>query len=82
MAAGGSVEEIENPEVTRSGKVIGIVIAALLLYLAVKNPWTFVFVVGLLVSVFLHEVGHFSTARLTGMKVTQFFMGFGPRVWS
>jgi membrane-associated protease RseP (regulator of RpoE activity) len=32
--------------------------------------------------VFLHEVGHFSTARLTGMKVTQFFMGFGPRVWS
>jgi len=38
--------------------------------------------VGLLVSVFLHEVGHWSTARLTGMKVTQFFMGFGPRVWS
>jgi membrane-associated protease RseP (regulator of RpoE activity) len=27
-------------------------------------------------------VGHWSTARLTGMKVTQFFMGFGPRVWS
>lgn len=82
MAAGGSVEEIENPEVTRSGEVTGVVIAALLLYLAVKNPWTFVFVVGLLISVFLHEVGHFSTARLTGMKVTQFFMGFGPRVWS
>jgi hypothetical protein len=82
MAAGGSVEEIENPEVTRSGKITGVVIAALLLYLAVKNPWTFVFVVGLLISVFLHEVGHFSTARLTGMKVTQFFMGFGPRVWS
>mgnify|MGYP001066323051 FL=1 len=54
MAAGGSVEEIENPEVTRSGKITGVVIAALLLYLAVKNPWTFVFVVGLLVSVFLH----------------------------
>lgn len=82
MAAGGSVEEIENPEVTRSGKITGVVIAALLLYLAVKNPWTFMFVVGLLISVFLHEVGHFSTARLTGMKVTQFFMGFGPRVWS
>jgi membrane-associated protease RseP (regulator of RpoE activity) len=27
-------------------------------------------------------VGHFSTARLTGMKATQFFMGFGPRVFS
>ena len=55
---------------------------ALLAYLAFKNPWTFVFVLGLLLSVFLHEVGHFSTARLTGMKVTQFFMGFGPRLWS
>jgi membrane-associated protease RseP (regulator of RpoE activity) len=50
--------------------------------LAINNIWTFVFVIGLLVSVFLHEIGHFSTARLTGMKATQFFMGFGPRVWS
>jgi membrane-associated protease RseP (regulator of RpoE activity) len=54
----------------------------LLVWLAFSNIWTFVFVVGLLVSVFLHEVGHFSTARWTGMKATQFFMGFGPRVWS
>ena len=42
----------------------------------------FVFVVGILVSVFLHETGHFVTARLTGMKATQFFIGFGPRLWS
>ena len=42
----------------------------------------FVFVVGILVSVFLHETGHFVTARLTGMKATQFFLGFGPRLWS
>ncbi len=33
-------------------------------------------------SVFLHELGHFVTARLTGMKATQFFIGFGPRLWS
>ena len=32
--------------------------------------------------IFFHEFGHFSTARLTGMKATQFFIGFGPRVWS
>ena len=31
---------------------------------------------------FLHELGHFVTARLTGMKATQFFIGFGPRLWS
>jgi membrane-associated protease RseP (regulator of RpoE activity) len=82
VAAGGAVDEAVSPMATRNGKATGIIMIALLAYLAFKNPWTFVFVVGLLFSVFLHEVGHFSTARLTGMKVTQFFMGFGPRVWS
>lgn len=82
MAAGGAVETPEQPEVTSSGRFTGLVMIGLLAWLAVSNIWTFVFVVGLLVSVFLHEVGHFSTARWTGMKATQFFMGFGPRVWS
>ena len=82
VAAGGAVDEAVSPMATRNGKTVGFIMIALLAYLAIKNPWTFVFVIGLLISVFLHEVGHFSTARLTGMKVTQFFMGFGPRVWS
>src|SRR5580658_4239956 len=29
-----------------------------------------------------HELGYFVTARMTGMKATQFFVGFGPRLWS
>lgn len=82
MAAGGAVDEQAEPEATKSGAATGAVMLALLVWLAFANTWTFVFVVGLLVSVFLHEVGHFSTARFTGMKATQFFMGFGPRVWS
>ena len=40
------------------------------------------FVVALLLSVTLHEAGHFVTARHYGMKATQFFVGFGPTVWS
>ena len=40
------------------------------------------FVVALLISVMLHEAGHFLTARHYGMKATQFFVGFGPTVWS
>ena len=40
------------------------------------------FFVALLVSVTLHEAGHFLTARRYGMKATQFFVGFGPTVWS
>ncbi len=67
MAAGGAVESPDAPEVARSGRITGIVMLALLVWLAFSNIWTFVFVVGLLVSVFLHEVGHFSTARWTGM---------------
>ena len=40
------------------------------------------FVVALLVSVMIHEAGHFFMARRYGMKATQFFVGFGPTLWS
>jgi membrane-associated protease RseP (regulator of RpoE activity) len=32
--------------------------------------------------IMLHELGHFLTAKWSGMKVTEFFLGFGPRLWS
>ena len=41
-----------------------------------------IFLVALLVSVMLHEAGHFATAKAFGMKCTQFFVGFGPTIWS
>jgi membrane-associated protease RseP (regulator of RpoE activity) len=41
-----------------------------------------IFVVALLFSVMLHEAGHFATAKMFGMKVTQFFVGFGQTIWS
>jgi membrane-associated protease RseP (regulator of RpoE activity) len=40
------------------------------------------FVVALLLSVMLHEAGHFATAKAFGMKASRFFVGFGPTVWS
>jgi membrane-associated protease RseP (regulator of RpoE activity) len=40
------------------------------------------FVIGILVSVALHEMGHMLPAKAFGMKVTQFFVGFGRTVWS
>lgn len=39
-------------------------------------------VVALIVMIMLHEFGHFVTAKWGGMKVTEFFVGFGPRLWS
>jgi membrane-associated protease RseP (regulator of RpoE activity) len=40
------------------------------------------FVLALMVAIFLHEGGHFVTAKLFGMKVERFFLGFGPTLWS
>ena len=39
-------------------------------------------VLALILMIFLHELGHYLTARWTGMKVSGFFLGFGPRLWS
>ena len=40
------------------------------------------FVIALLISVMIHEWGHYITAKKFGMKVTEFFVGFGSRIWS
>jgi membrane-associated protease RseP (regulator of RpoE activity) len=29
-----------------------------------------------------HELGHFLAAKMVGVKATEFFFGFGPRIWS
>lgn len=40
------------------------------------------FIVALLLSVMLHELGHYLSAKKFGMKVTEFFLGFGTKIWS
>jgi membrane-associated protease RseP (regulator of RpoE activity) len=39
-------------------------------------------IVALVVMVMVHELGHFMAAKLSKMKVTEYFLGFGPRLWS
>jgi membrane-associated protease RseP (regulator of RpoE activity) len=82
--AGGSVIEKDDDELVGGWRgaagVIGVV--ALIGMLGLFNIWWLVFVVGVLIAIFMHELGHFMTARWTGMKATQFFIGFGPRLWS
>jgi membrane-associated protease RseP (regulator of RpoE activity) len=41
-----------------------------------------IFVIALLLSVMLHETGHFVMAKKFGMKATRYFVGFGPTIWS
>ncbi|MER7912392.1 site-2 protease family protein [Streptomyces sp. NPDC096068] len=40
------------------------------------------FAFGLLVSIAWHELGHLSTAKLFGIRVPQYMVGFGPTLWS
>ncbi len=54
--------------------------------LTIVNP-TLAGTIGVLLFFFvvmigLHELGHFVMAKRAGMKVTEFFIGFGPRLWS
>jgi membrane-associated protease RseP (regulator of RpoE activity) len=42
----------------------------------------FAFCVLILFAIFFHELGHFVTARWAGIKITKFFIGFGPTLWS
>ena len=84
MLAGGASEQ-PGEEQTAGGvrAVLGLgAIVAALIALGLWNAWALLFVVGLLVCIFLHEVGHFVTARWTGMKATQFFLFMGPKLWS
>lgn len=40
------------------------------------------FLLGVVASIALHEVGHMVPAKKFGVKVTQYFVGFGKTVWS
>ena len=84
IMAGGAVTENVDDELAGGwkGRLAMAAILALFVWLAIVNFWIFVFVVGVVISIFLHELGHYLTARWTGMKVTQFFLFFGPRLWS
>ena len=81
IAAGGDTQDQVEAK-SGNGFVSLIALVAFLAWIASLNPWMLVFAVGLIISIFLHEFGHYWTAKKTGMKVTQFYMGFGPRLWS
>ena len=75
------------PPVTTNGTGplirLALVVAAGLLLTIFFNAWpVLVVVLALVAMVMLHELGHFATAKWSGMKVTEYFLGFGPRIWS
>ena len=59
-----------------------LVVAALVALGVFLGLPVLVLILALILSIFLHEVGHFVVARRSGMLVTEFFIGMGPRIWS
>ena len=56
------------------------VIAASIMWESWRKP---VVVVAILLTIVVaHELGHFLIARRAGMACSEFFVGFGPRLWS
>lgn len=69
----------------RRALLVTLVLVGLLLLYAIVEPTvaaTVAVILAFFVMIMLHELGHFLTAKRAGMKVTEFFVGFGPRVWS
>ncbi len=76
----------DSPPVETKKAVTGIAVILVgiaLLVLARPSAWvTISIVIGLVLTIMLHEAGHMIVAKRSGMKVTEFFVGFGPRIWS
>ncbi len=69
---------VEKSNIGRLAILVGLVLALGVFF----SWWAVLVVVGFLLMLFVHELGHYLAARRAGMKVTEFFLGFGPRVWS
>ncbi|MDA8185699.1 MAG: M50 family metallopeptidase [Actinomycetota bacterium] len=62
---------------------LAIVLAAAVFAAIITGTTDVLVVVAAIVAmVMIHELGHFLTAKWSGMKVTEYFLGFGPRLWS
>ncbi len=65
--------------------VVELVLAvSVITAVAVATGWgdLLAFIACIVVIVMVHEGGHFLAAKRGGMKVTEYFFGFGPRLWS
>ena len=64
---------------SRTSLVTAIVVGLAIYFHFAK---TLAVVFALIAMIMVHELGHFATAKWSGMKVTEYFLGFGPRIWS
>lgn len=75
----GKLDDARQALIAVAVAVVGAIV------LGIFNPTalgTVAVVLGIVVMIMIHEAGHYVTAKWSDMKVTEFFLGFGPRLWS
>jgi membrane-associated protease RseP (regulator of RpoE activity) len=77
-----TLEEAKPAGTSQVVKLIVFLLAGVALAVALHAVNVLVVVLAIVAMVMLHELGHFVAAKLGGMKVTEYFFGFGPRLWS
>lgn len=63
-------------------RLVVTLLAVIVVAIATRTTDLLIVIVAIIAMIMLHELGHFVTAKWSGMKVTEYFLGFGPRLWS
>ncbi len=93
QTSGAGADERRNPEVDRRARRrvplrrqlvnLALISSAISIpFLATGRGTMLIIIAALAFFIMFHEFAHFAVAKLCGMKVTEFFIGFGPRIFS
>jgi membrane-associated protease RseP (regulator of RpoE activity) len=78
----GGASEPKGELASSPWRLVALALGMVALGIFASWGWV-VIILALTVMIFLHEVGHFVTAKWSGMKVTEFcILGVGPKIWS
>jgi membrane-associated protease RseP (regulator of RpoE activity) len=74
-------ERVKSPR--QSAFELVVIVAAIVAFTVLTGTTDIAIIVAcIVVIVMVHEFGHLLAAKHGGMKVTEYFLGFGPRLWS
>jgi membrane-associated protease RseP (regulator of RpoE activity) len=74
--------DVRGAERRKLAMLVGIIAGGIVLSLMSGTFPVVAFCFAMAAVIMLHEAAHFAAAKWAGMKATEFFFGFGPRLWS
>ena len=74
--------DVQSAERRKLAMLAGIVAGGITLSIMTDTFPVVAFCIAMVAVVMIHEAAHFAAAKWSGMKATEFFFGFGPRLWS